>query len=92
MGVGDPVFGAIRKRAGPFSPYKVDPTPARPNEERASRILSGIQKSAARLSGLIDDLLDFARGRFGSGLILNLDTDEPLEPVLNQVVAELRAS
>jgi K+-sensing histidine kinase KdpD len=37
-------------------------------------------------------VLDFARGRLGSGLILNLDTDEPLEPVLNQVVAELRAS
>jgi sigma-B regulation protein RsbU (phosphoserine phosphatase) len=63
-----------------------------PLDERASRIVSGIQKSAARISGLIDDVLDFARGRLGSGLILNLDTDEPLEPVLNQVVAELRAS
>ena len=42
------------------------------------------------MSALIDDVLDFARGRLGGGLTLRIDDDEPLETVLQQVIAELR--
>jgi signal transduction histidine kinase len=63
-----------------------------PLNDRASRIVRLIENSAARMSGLIDNVLDFARGRLGGGLTLSRDTDEPLEPFLNQVVAELSAS
>ena len=40
------------------------------------------------MAGLIDDLMDFARGRVGSGIDLHREI-EPLEPVLRQVVSEL---
>jgi sigma-B regulation protein RsbU (phosphoserine phosphatase) len=43
------------------------------------------------MSALIDNVLDFARGRLGGGITLNRAT-QPLEPVLSQVIAELRAS
>jgi phosphoserine phosphatase RsbU/P len=45
-----------------------------------------------RMSGLIDDVLDFARGRMGGGLTMERDAAEPLEPTLRQVVAELGSS
>jgi len=62
-----------------------------PLDERASRMVTLIQKSATRIAGLIDDVMDFARGRLGSGLPLER-SKEPLEPVLQQVVSELRAN
>jgi signal transduction histidine kinase len=54
-------------------------------------ILGLMQKSVARMSALIDNVLDFARGRLGSGITLRR-WPQSLEPVLNQVIAELRAS
>jgi len=44
------------------------------------------------MAALIDNLLDLARGRLGGGLTLCRDADEPLEPVLRAVIAELNAS
>jgi sigma-B regulation protein RsbU (phosphoserine phosphatase) len=44
------------------------------------------------MSGLINNLLDFARGRLGGGLPLIRTADKSLEPALTQVVAELRQS
>ena len=54
-------------------------------------ILALMQQSVARMSALIDNVLDFARGRLGGGVSLNR-TAQPLQPVLDQVIAELRAS
>ena len=48
-----------------------------------------IQRSVSRMAGLIDNVLDLARGRLGGGLILHCD-DEPLQPALTQVIEELR--
>ena len=62
----------------------------RGNREPAP-ILALMQQSVARMSALIDNVLDFARGRLGGGVTLNRTT-QPLEPVLDQVIAELRAS
>ena len=59
-----------------------------PLNDRATRMVAVIQKSVARMSGLIDDVLDFARGRLGGGLAVH-SIAEPLEPVLRHVIAEL---
>ena len=50
-----------------------------------------IRKSVARIAGLIDDVMDFARGQLGSGVPVER-TKEPLKPVLEQIVSEARAS
>ena len=44
------------------------------------------------MAGLIDNVMDFARGRLEGGLTLERDAALPLEPVLQQTVAELQAS
>ena len=49
-----------------------------------------IQRSAARMSGLINDVLDFARGRLGSGIGVELAETTTLGLALEGVTAELR--
>jgi sigma-B regulation protein RsbU (phosphoserine phosphatase) len=51
-----------------------------------------MQASVNRMSRLIDNILDFARGRLGGGLGLQRSIGEPLQPMLEQVIAELQAS
>jgi hypothetical protein len=63
-----------------------------PLNERAAAALPLIQSSVRRMAGLIDNVLDFARGRLGGGLQLNRSAGEPLAPILEQVIAELRAA
>jgi signal transduction histidine kinase len=58
--------------------------------ERGSRILDMVQGSVVRMSGLIDNVLDFARGRLGGGFTLSRQAGVDLEPILQQVVGELR--
>jgi signal transduction histidine kinase len=48
-----------------------------------------MQGSVARMSALIDDIMDFARGRLGGGIEIGR-SDVLLEPVLRQVIGELR--
>ena len=50
-----------------------------------------MDRSVIRASDLIANVLDFARGRLGGGIALSRGTDVPLQPVIEQVVAELRA-
>ena len=45
-----------------------------------------------RMAALIDNVLDFARGRLGGGITLDRNARKPLEPVLHQVIDELRLS
>ncbi|HEY4042197.1 MAG TPA: GAF domain-containing sensor histidine kinase [Rhodopila sp.] len=63
-----------------------------PMSAKASRMVDIIRSSATRMSGLIDNVLDFARGRLGGGLALRYDANAPLQPVLMHVIAELQAS
>jgi signal transduction histidine kinase len=58
--------------------------------KRGTQILDMTQGSVVRMSGLIDNVLDFARGRLGGGFTLTRKADVALEPVLQQVVDELR--
>jgi signal transduction histidine kinase len=63
-----------------------------PLDSAALRIVTLMQKSVTRMSVLINNVLDLARGRLGGGIVLNLSSNEALEPILIQVVAELRSS
>lgn len=56
---------------------------------KGQRVLSLMLGSVLRASDLIDNVLDFARGRLGGGLTLNRDASALLTPVLEQVVAEI---
>lgn len=55
------------------------------------KITGAMKDSAARMSGLIDNVLDFARGRLGGGLNLRC-RPEQIETILTQVVTELRVN
>lgn len=61
-------------------------------DEKSAKTVDLIQNSIWRIAGLIDNVLDFARGRLGDGIILNRNAGEPLGPALEQVIAELRAA
>ena len=61
-----------------------------PLNDRATKVVGMIHQSVSRMAGLIDDVLDFARGRLGDGLLLEWDTDRSVEVILQQVVAELQ--
>jgi sigma-B regulation protein RsbU (phosphoserine phosphatase) len=61
----------------------------RPKDETETRVLQMMETTVIRMSGLIDNVLDFARGRLGGGIALSRDASRPLEPVLQQVVGEL---
>jgi phosphoserine phosphatase RsbU/P len=60
-------------------------------DDRAQAVLILMQKSIVRMASLIDNLLDFARGRLGGGIALSLST-QSLAPALQQVVDELQSS
>jgi phosphoserine phosphatase RsbU/P len=64
----------------------------RTKDEAEIRVLQMMQTTVMRMSGLIDNVLDFARGRLGGGITLSRDANRPLEPVLAQVVEELRTT
>jgi phosphoserine phosphatase RsbU/P len=58
--------------------------------EKEHRIIAMMQTTVMRMASMIDNVLDFARGRLGGGITLERDARAPLEPVLAQVVDELR--
>jgi signal transduction histidine kinase len=51
-----------------------------------------IDRSVQRMAGLIDNVLDFARGRLGGGFSLDQDVAASLADQFEQVVNELRAA
>jgi sigma-B regulation protein RsbU (phosphoserine phosphatase) len=61
-------------------------------DDKTVNVLNLMLATTRRMGTLIDNVLDFARGRMGSGLDLNRETVAPLAPSLKQVIAETRAS
>jgi signal transduction histidine kinase len=59
-------------------------------DERTNRIAKIIQNSSYRMTGLIENVLDFARGRLGDGIGLKMTPDVGMEIVLDQVINELQ--
>jgi len=63
-----------------------------PQSDLGIRSLALMQNSVTRMSGIISNVLDFARGRLGGGIAVSRDIAEDIAPVLHQVVEELRVS
>jgi len=63
-----------------------------PLSERGAELAQVIRGSTVRMAGLVENLLDLARGRLAGGLPLRRDANEPLEPVLRAVIREVAGS
>ncbi len=59
-------------------------------EERPRRIINIIKDSAFRMNGLIENILDFARGRLGDGITLSYDNG-CVKDILDHVISELQS-
>ena len=60
-------------------------------DAKSEAIVIMMQKSVMRMASLVDNVLDFARGRLGGGITLTLSA-QSLEPALRQVVDELQST
>lgn len=60
-----------------------------PSKEKADRIAAMMHASVLRMSGMIENVLDFARGRLGGGINLQRRFSD-LETAISNVVHELR--
>jgi signal transduction histidine kinase len=58
-------------------------------DQKALAVVERIHRSGKRISSLVDDVLDFTRGRMGRGIPLNASETRELEPHLRHVVAEV---
>ena len=62
-----------------------------PVSDRGRKVLDLMEGSIVRASKLIDNVMDFARARLGSGIGIVPDGNTRIAPVIEQVVAELRS-
>lgn len=62
-----------------------------PDAPGAPEIILAVQKAVLRMAALVDNIMDFARGRLGGGLTIKRDATQPLTPVLEQVITELKS-
>jgi len=61
-------------------------------DDKAKALVGMMQNSVGRMSNLISNVLDFARGKLGGGFVIERTTDQPLQPVLKVVADELASS
>jgi sigma-B regulation protein RsbU (phosphoserine phosphatase) len=57
---------------------------------RGQLIVKEMSASVGRATALIENVLDFARGRLGGGLTLTRNSSQSLAPILEQIIAEIR--
>jgi len=57
---------------------------------QALPLLQRMQRSVGRMSALVDDVLDFTRGRMGGGIALTMRHENALGAAFGQVIDELR--
>lgn len=62
-----------------------------PLDANATAVLGLMRKSVVRMAGLVDNVLDFARGQIGGGIRLDCTLNTELAAILGDVIAELRA-
>jgi len=63
-----------------------------PLDDRASKVVKLIRRSGSRMSELINNILDFAQGRLGSGLAVSRVVDPALGSMLQHVISELQSA
>ncbi|MDB6079695.1 MAG: histidine kinase [Akkermansiaceae bacterium] len=61
-------------------------------DDRIHKLADIIQSSVSRMAGLIENVLDFARGRLGDGITVDRRDEIELQPVLDQIVGEIRST
>jgi signal transduction histidine kinase len=61
-------------------------------DARALKIVRSIELSSGRMTELIQNVLDFARGRLGGGVPITLENDKRLADELRHVVSEVQAT
>jgi signal transduction histidine kinase len=64
----------------------------RHEEPNTLHSLDRIRASALRIEGLVDNVVDFTRGRMGDGLALEIHKHAGVDQILEHVVDELRAA
>ena len=62
----------------------------RSTDPTTDKVVERMRSSAMRMAGLVDSVVDFTRGRMGSGLALELDHRADVHLMLDQVIDELR--
>ena len=60
--------------------------------DKGRSILSSMRDYAARMTSLIEDMLDLARGRLGEGISVVLEEGRTVESTLDKIVSEVRAA
>ncbi|MET0322573.1 MAG: GAF domain-containing sensor histidine kinase, partial [Duganella sp.] len=58
----------------------------------AAKVVDRIRRSAMRIAGLVDDVVDFTRGRMGGGIAIERRPEYGLHAAFEQVIAELRGA
>lgn len=61
-------------------------------DDQSRMIVASMQKSVERMAVMIDNVMDFARGRLGGGLVLDRQPNVQLDPVLQHIVDELQSA
>lgn len=59
-------------------------------EQQANTVVESIRRSGDRIARLVDDVMDFARGRLGGGITLDMEDAHDLAGNLRDVVVELQ--
>lgn len=59
--------------------------------EKSLRIANLIADCSFRMRGLVENLLDFARGRLGEGIQLNINREEQAQIFLQQIISEMQS-
>lgn len=59
-------------------------------DPKSVRILRLMGESVERMSGLISNVMDFARGRLGGGIGIDRSSGQRIEPLLAQVINEIK--
>ena len=77
-------LGAIQSSAEILSRLEVTP--------KAVPLVKVIKDSCKRMGSLIEDVLDFARGRLGEGVTLNCKLESNLATAIDQVVEEIQVA
>lgn len=57
---------------------------------KAASVVARMRHSVRRMAGLVNDVVDFTRGRMGGGIAVNLVREVALQAPLMQVIDELR--
>lgn len=64
----------------------------RTTEKRSLNLIAAIRNSSVRMGMLIENVLDFARGRMGGGIPVKRQLVDDLAPILEQALQEIQAS